>query len=110
MTTEFWRWREYAWASPDLDWRDARLVTAGVDVGSVSSQAVILADSRPVAYASIRTGSNSPGSAMDAMGRAMGEAGLTLADIHCTLGMTPTWRAWANTATARDAAPPTWST
>ena len=86
MTTEFWRWREYAWASPDLDWRGARIVSAGVDVGSVSSQAVILADGRPVAYASIRTGSDSPGSAMDVMDKALAEAGMTLADIRYTVG------------------------
>ena len=86
MTTEFWRWREYAWASPDLYWHGAKIVTAGVDVGSVSSQAVILADGRLVAYASIRTGSDSPGSAMDVMGRAMAGAGITLTDIRYTVG------------------------
>ena len=42
--TDFWRWREYDWAAPGADARAARMLTAGVDVGSVSSQAVILAD------------------------------------------------------------------
>ncbi len=86
MSTEFWRWREYAWAAPDLDCRQAKTVTAGVDVGSVSSQAVILADGQPLAYASIRTGSNSPGSAVEAMNRAIAGTGLTLADVHYTVG------------------------
>jgi bzd-type benzoyl-CoA reductase Q subunit len=86
LTIEFWRWREYAWVSADVDWHASRLVTAGVDVGSVSSQAVVLADGRPVAYASIRTGSNSPGSAMDVMAKAVAGTGLTLADIRYTVG------------------------
>lgn len=86
MTTEFWRWREYAWVSPDLDWRRARLVSAGVDVGSVSTQAVILGDGKLAAYASIRTGSNSPGSATDAMDKALAGPGMTLADIRYTVG------------------------
>jgi bzd-type benzoyl-CoA reductase Q subunit len=86
LPTEFWRWREYAWASPDLDWHGARIVTAGVDVGSVSSQAVILADGVLIAYASARTGSDSPGSANDVMGKALVASGATLSDIHYTVG------------------------
>ena len=39
---EFWRWKEYRWHDEDKDWRDGELITGGVDVGSVSSQAVIM--------------------------------------------------------------------
>ena len=35
---EFWRWTESNWKNPDLDWKAARYVTVGIDVGSVSSQ------------------------------------------------------------------------
>jgi bzd-type benzoyl-CoA reductase Q subunit len=86
LATDFWRWREYAWASPDADWRGARIVAAGVDIGSVSSQAVILADGRLIAYASARTGSDSPGSATDVMGKALAQVGMVLRDIHFTVG------------------------
>jgi len=64
---EFWRWTESNWKNPDLDWEDAKLITVGVDVGSVSSQAVVLADGEILAYGSMRTGSDSPDSARKAL-------------------------------------------
>ena len=47
---EFWRWTESNWKNPTLNWEDAKIVTAGIDVGSVSSQAVIVADGKIFAY------------------------------------------------------------
>ena len=44
MTKEYWRWKEYNWKSPDIDWTKGKVITAGIDVGSVSTQAVILVD------------------------------------------------------------------
>ncbi|MFC1895758.1 benzoyl-CoA reductase, bzd-type, subunit Q [Thermodesulfobacteriota bacterium] len=72
---EFWRWTESNWKDPDISWRDARFVTVGIDVGSVSSQAVIMADGRIFAYSSIRTGSNSPDSAHKALDFALEAVG-----------------------------------
>ena len=43
---EFWRWKEYRWHDESMDWKDADIVSAGVDIGSVSSQAVIMADGK----------------------------------------------------------------
>lgn len=63
---QFWRWPESNWKNPDLDWRAARYVTVGIDVGSVSSQAVIMVDGFIFAYGNMRTGSNSPDSARNA--------------------------------------------
>lgn len=68
---EPWRWAETRWSNPDVDWREATFVAVGIDVGSVSSQAVIMADGQIIAYGSIRTGSNSPDSARNALGFAM---------------------------------------
>ena len=65
--TEFWRWTESNWKNPDLDWRTARFVTVGIDVGSVSSQAVLVADGQILSYSNIRTGSDSPNSARNAL-------------------------------------------
>ncbi len=67
QTQDFWRWTESNWKNPDLDWKEARFITVGIDVGSVSSQAVIMADSVILAYSNIRTGSNSPTSARKAI-------------------------------------------
>lgn len=68
---ELWRWPESNWKAPDVDWQEAGYVTAGIDVGSVSSQAVIMADGRIAAYGNMRTGSDSPNSARNALNFAM---------------------------------------
>jgi bzd-type benzoyl-CoA reductase Q subunit len=65
--TEFWRWTESNWKNPDLDWRTARFITIGIDVGSISSQAVLVADGQILGYGNIRTGSDSPNSARNAL-------------------------------------------
>src|SRR5665647_2093525 len=54
-----WKWSEKVWQTPDLDWRKADAVTVVIDVGSVSSQAVLLADGKLLAFCSTRTGSSS---------------------------------------------------
>ncbi|UCD79789.1 MAG: benzoyl-CoA reductase, bzd-type, subunit Q [Desulfobacterales bacterium] len=64
--SEFWRWPESNWKHRDLDWKAARYVTVGIDVGSVSSQAVIMTDGKIFAYGNMRTGSDSPNSARNA--------------------------------------------
>lgn len=83
---EYWRWREYRWHDQHKDWREGELVTAGVDVGSVSSQAVIVVDGELYAYSNMRTGSDSPESARKAMEWALEETGLTLDDIGFVVG------------------------
>jgi len=70
-TQEFWRWTESNWKNDDIEWKDARFVTVGIDVGSVSSQACIMADGEIFAYANMRTGSNSPVSARNALDYAL---------------------------------------
>jgi bzd-type benzoyl-CoA reductase Q subunit len=84
---EHWRWEEYNWRNPDLgDPNKADIVSAGVDVGSVSTQAVILTDGKLFAYASMRTGSDSPDSARNAMNWALEDTGLKLDDLHYCVG------------------------
>ena len=73
---EFWRWTESSWKNPAIDWHDARYISAGIDVGSVSSQAVILADGKVLACGNLRTGSDSPASALKAYTLALAETDL----------------------------------
>lgn len=68
---EFWRWTESNWSNPDLDWKRAKYITVGIDVGSVSSQAAIMADGEIFAYGNMRTGSDSPDSARNALNFAL---------------------------------------
>ena len=83
---EYWRWPESRWTNPDVDWRTGDIITAGVDVGSVSSQAAIMVDGQLFAYSNMRTGSNSPDSATNAMDWALKDTGMTLDDIHYVVG------------------------
>lgn len=83
---EFWRWTEYNWHDADIDPKAADTITAGVDVGSVSTQAVIMTDGKLFAYANMRTGSDSPDSARNAMNWALEDTGLTLDDIQYCVG------------------------
>src|SRR3990172_6355151 len=88
MTTqvEYWRWTESRYTNPAVDWRKASTITAGVDVGSVSSKAAVLADNEILAYSLMRTGSNSPDSAQNAINRAIEGTGLTINDIKFIVG------------------------
>jgi bzd-type benzoyl-CoA reductase Q subunit len=86
MKTEYWRWKEYNWRDPEIEPRAAAVISAGVDVGSVSSQAVVMADGKLYAYSNMRTGSDSPQSAQKAMDWALEGTDLTLADVHFVVG------------------------
>ncbi|MGC1403655.1 MAG: benzoyl-CoA reductase, bzd-type, subunit Q [Thermodesulfobacteriota bacterium] len=86
MAEEFWRWTESRWTAGDKDWKSSKTITAGVDVGSVSSQAVIMTDGELYAYSNMRTGSDSPNSAVKAMERALETTDLTLDKIRYTVG------------------------
>ena len=55
-------------------------------MGSVSSQAVILVDGKLYAYSNMRTGSDSPKSAENAMDWALEGTGMTQDDIHYVVG------------------------
>jgi predicted CoA-substrate-specific enzyme activase len=83
---EFWRWKEYNWHDKDKKWEEAKVITAGVDVGSVSSQAVIIIDGELYAYSNMRTGSSSPDSAQKAIDWAMEGTGLSLDKIRYVVG------------------------
>jgi bzd-type benzoyl-CoA reductase Q subunit len=83
---EYWRWTESRYTNPDLNWEDADIISAGVDVGSVSTQAVVMLDGEIYSYSSMRTGSNSPDSAKNAMDWALKGTGLTLDKIQYVVG------------------------
>jgi benzoyl-CoA reductase subunit A len=74
---DFWRWTESNWVNPELEWKTAQFVTVGIDVGSVSSQAVIMADGGIYAYGNMRTGSDSPNSARNALNFALEATDMT---------------------------------
>ena len=83
---EYWRWREYHKIVPNKEWKDADVITAGVDVGSVGSKAAIMTDGDLYASSVMRTGSNSPDSAKKVMHWAMEGTGLKLNDLQYIVG------------------------
>ena len=83
--TEYWHWTEFTWKS-DRKWGGAENITCGIDVGSTSSQAVLLANNNILAYSSIRTGSSSPRSAIRALTAAIEGTGLSQNDIDFVVG------------------------
>ncbi len=83
---EFWRWTESNWINPDIGWEEARFITLGIDVGSVSSQAVIMTDGKMYAYGNMRTGSDSPNSARNALKFALEKTTLNEDKISYCIG------------------------
>ncbi len=83
---EFWRWSEGAWVDPDRSWKEAEVITLGVDVGSVSSEAVLCLDGELYAYNTVRTGAGSAESAERAARGIFEKTGLRLDDIHYVVG------------------------
>ena len=84
--SEYWRWTESRWTNPDIDWKDGQVISGGVDVGSVSTQAVVMVDGKLFCYSNMRTGSDSPESANKAMDWALEDTGLKIDDIKATVG------------------------
>lgn len=83
---EYWRWEESVWIDETKNWREAKFITAGIDVGSVSSQAVVVCDGELYGFSSMRTGNNSPDSAHNAINAVLEKCGMKLDNIHFVVG------------------------
>ena len=71
---------EYASVNEQLDWTKAKVIVAGVDIGAVSSKAVILLDGQPYAFSQVTTRTPKE-SAFRAINAALGKTGLKLENI-----------------------------
>ncbi len=86
MANEYWRWPESVWKSPDIKPGKANTIVAGVDVGTISTQAVIMCAGELLSYANTRTGPNgSNDSATKAMEKALQAGGIKLQDVQYTI-------------------------
>jgi len=83
---EYWRWPECRDTVKGMDVSKAKIITAGIDVGSVGSKAVIMLDGQIYAWSIKRTGSNSPDSAIRVLNSALEGTGLNEKDIHYIVG------------------------
>ncbi len=72
---------EHISVNKKLDWTKAKVIAAGVDIGAVTSKALILLDGQP--YASSQVTTRTPKeSALDAMNGALNKTGFKLENIH----------------------------
>jgi predicted CoA-substrate-specific enzyme activase len=72
---------EYASMKEQLDWTRAKVIVAGVDIGAVSSKAVILLDGQPYAFSQVKTRMPEE-SAFRAINAALAKTHLKLENIH----------------------------
>ena len=78
---EYWKWPEYSFKAEGVDWNNAKIIVAGIDVGSVSSKIAIFVDDELASFSIIRTGSNSPESSQKVMSHALEGTGVNLNDL-----------------------------
>ena len=86
MSIEYLREREYAWHATEKNWQQADVVTAGIDVGSTTSQAVIITNGEIIAYSTLWNGADDPDSAQQALDAALDGTGLKRNNIHYIVG------------------------
>jgi predicted CoA-substrate-specific enzyme activase len=72
---------ENASINGQLDWKKAEVIAAGVDIGAVSSKALILLDGKPYAFSQVRTRTPKE-SASSALNVALAKTDLKLEKIH----------------------------
>ncbi len=83
---EYWRWQEYRHTAPEMDWHDSKVVTAGVDIGSVGSKAVVMLDGELYSFAAMRTGGVSEETAVKVMNWALEGTGLETDNVPYVVG------------------------
>jgi benzoyl-CoA reductase subunit A len=72
---------ENASINEQLDWKKAEVIVAGVDIGSVSSKALILLDGQPYAFSQVKTLTPKE-AAQSAVNEVLAKTNLTLEKIH----------------------------
>jgi predicted CoA-substrate-specific enzyme activase len=81
MSPRYGKWPESVWASGQIERKDVKRATAGVDVGTTSAQAVVFGDGDVLAYANIHTGTDFGAAADSALKQAMDAIGMNASGI-----------------------------
>jgi benzoyl-CoA reductase subunit A len=85
MTQEYWNWPESGWTSKEVNWKAAKKIAAGLDVGTTSTQAAVFVDDRLFGYANVHTGADFQGAAETALNTAFGDSGMRLNDMAAVI-------------------------
>lgn len=86
MEKEYWRWTESTWIAPGLDWKKGELIVGGCDVGSVSTQMVVMVDGKLLAYSNTRSKGKSAASAQHALEKILEKIDLKLENLEYIVG------------------------
>jgi predicted CoA-substrate-specific enzyme activase len=76
MKAEFWKWPEVEGKATGIDFSNASVITAGVDIGAISSKAAILSDGKLAAYSILANVADSQASGERALEKALAAAGI----------------------------------
>ncbi|MCL1849077.1 MAG: hypothetical protein FWF83_05340, partial [Clostridiales bacterium] len=77
MAQAYGRWPESCWTSMEIDWRDAKDIKAGVDMGTTSAQCAIFCDGELFGWSNLRVGASFKQIAEEVLIHAVGFSGLT---------------------------------
>jgi bzd-type benzoyl-CoA reductase Q subunit len=86
MEKEYWRWDESSWVSDDVDWKKGDLIVGGCDVGSISTQMVIMVDGKLYAYSNVRSKGKSSVSSQNSLEKALEATDMRLENIEYIVG------------------------
>ena len=85
MEQEYWKWPESSWVSGEK--KPGGTITAGIDVGTTSTQAAVMCGEKLLGYSSKHTGADFKKAAKDALDTAIAGSGITSADISIIAGV-----------------------
>lgn len=83
---DYWKWPEKVFINKVKDWRQGEVITCGIDVGSVSTKAVIMVDGELYAYSVVRTGVNTLENAKKAFLPLEEAVGITIENCNYIVG------------------------
>ena len=86
MDQGYGAWPECEFTSDEIDWKTAAHITAGVDIGTTSSQAAIMCDGVLFGYSNMRTGVDFRETANAVIQKAFGKSGMTLDNVETVIG------------------------
>ena len=81
MAQEYRKWPESGLTSETINWKSAKTITAGVDIGTSSAQAAVFCDDKLFGWANIRVGACFNAAARDVIAKALGSSGMEVGDI-----------------------------
>jgi benzoyl-CoA reductase subunit A len=82
MTQEYWKWPESDQRAEGVDWKKAKRIVAGVDIGTTSSQAAVFCDGALYGFSNISTGYDFKAAANSVMARILEPSGMSVSDIE----------------------------